>query len=131
MTARQISRFKSRLETKKAELTSRLQSDRARLVASDAVDPMDRVRHLAERDVAIGRLDLEFAMLRRVEGALKEIHDGTFGRCAACDGVIPLKRLEAVPWSPYCVSCQETAEARGLRAYGPENDNVRERTAAG
>lgn len=48
--------------------------------------------------------------LRLVELALERIRKGEFGICAACDGVIGLKRLEAVPWAKRCIRCQERFE---------------------
>jgi DnaK suppressor protein len=48
--------------------------------------------------------------LRLVELALERIRKGEFGICAACEGVIGLKRLEAVPWARHCIQCQERFE---------------------
>jgi DnaK suppressor protein len=48
--------------------------------------------------------------LRLVELALERIRKGEFGICAACEGVIALKRLEAVPWAKHCIGCQERFE---------------------
>ena len=52
--------------------------------------------------------------LRGLDDALRAIRVGTFGRCIECDMEIPLSRLEAIPWSPRCVRCQETAEMQSL-----------------
>jgi DnaK suppressor protein len=43
--------------------------------------------------------------LRAVEAALVRIDDGTYGYCVRCGAEIPAERLEAVPWSPYCLAC--------------------------
>jgi DnaK suppressor protein len=124
MTALQINRFKELLEAKRAELVQGVERHRERLAISDSADPMDRVRTLAERDLTLRQLDLKLALLRRVTGALREIEEGTFGRCAACDRTIPLKRLEAVPWSPYCITCQQISEARKPGPYGMESEDA-------
>jgi DnaK suppressor protein len=58
-------------------------------------------------------MDRTCRVLRLVESALREIDEKTFGVCADCGESIPLKRLEAVPWSPLCVKCQERAEGWG------------------
>jgi DnaK suppressor protein len=42
-----------------------------------------------------------------VEGALSRIESGTFGDCLSCGQEISIKRLNAVPWSRYCITCQE------------------------
>jgi DnaK suppressor protein len=110
MTRTQENRFKRTLEAKRNELIQELSQRRERLVVDHASDPMDQVRDTADRDMAVENADRMYAVLHLVEGALREIHVKTFGICAKCGGKIPLKRLEAVPWSPYCVSCQDHAE---------------------
>lgn len=126
MTALQINRFKELLEAKKAELVQGIERQRERLMIGDYGDPRDRVRMLAEHELTLRKLDLKLALLRRVTGALREIEEGTFGRCAACDRTIPLKRLEAVPWSPYCIACQQISEARKPGRYGMESEDAGE-----
>ena len=34
----------------------------------------------------------------------------TFGECASCHQELQQKRLEAVPWTRYCIACQEKKE---------------------
>jgi len=48
--------------------------------------------------------------LRLVELALDRIRVGTFGACDECGGAIGLRRLQAVPWTGYCIQCQEKCE---------------------
>ena len=45
-------------------------------------------------------------------GALARIDDGSFGVCLHCEEDINPKRLNAVPWAPYCITCQEMADRR-------------------
>lgn len=45
--------------------------------------------------------------LIQVRDALKRIEAGTYGKCIKCGKPIPLSRLEAVPWTAYCVEDQE------------------------
>ena len=47
------------------------------------------------------------SVLRQVEGALERIREGTYGTCADCEEPISQKRLDAVPWARFCISCQE------------------------
>ena len=48
--------------------------------------------------------------LRQVELALERISSGDFGICAACDGAIGLKRLQAIPGANNCLECQQQSE---------------------
>jgi DnaK suppressor protein len=42
-------------------------------------------------------------VLQQVRDALGRVADGTFGRCIVDGGPIEERRLEAVPWTPYCL----------------------------
>lgn len=56
--------------------------------------------------------------LTQVRSALDRLEDGTFGECIQCGNRIREKRLEALPWTPYCIACQEKIETG--QAGGPE-----------
>jgi DnaK suppressor protein len=50
--------------------------------------------------------------LKQVRDALGRIADGTFGACIVDGGPIEEQRLEALPWTPYCLKHAERLEAR-------------------
>jgi DnaK suppressor protein len=62
---------------------------------------------------AFTEAELDAAVLQQVQAALKRIDDGTFGRCVVDGGPIEEKRLQAVPWTPYCLKHQQLLEAAG------------------
>jgi RNA polymerase-binding transcription factor DksA len=43
--------------------------------------------------------------------ALGRIDDGTFGKCENCGREIPVERLDAVPYTRYCVGCASKLQA--------------------
>lgn len=43
--------------------------------------------------------------LVQIEGGLRRIEAGTFGRCDSCGKQIAPERLEALPWATDCVDC--------------------------
>jgi len=45
-----------------------------------------------------------------VETTLGRFRDGSFGQCVSCGNEIGQARLEAVPWTPYRIQCQEAFE---------------------
>ncbi len=49
-------------------------------------------------------------LLRNVRAALRRIDEGAFGVCLHCEEDISPKRLAAVPWTAYCIRCQEVAD---------------------
>ncbi|MEJ1193214.1 TraR/DksA family transcriptional regulator [Pseudarthrobacter sp. CCNWLW207] len=46
--------------------------------------------------------------LAQVEAALQRLADGTYGVCAVCGAPIAEGRLEARPWTPYCLEHAST-----------------------
>lgn len=55
--------------------------------------------------------------LREVEAALARLDGGEYGLCRRCGRPIPRARLEALPETPYCVTCS-AAEAEERTARG-------------
>jgi DnaK suppressor protein len=52
----------------------------------------------------------EFILLREVRAALNRVEEGTYGICQQFEDDISSKRLNAVPWVPYCILCQEATD---------------------
>jgi DnaK suppressor protein len=67
------------------------------------------VRDLA-MDERLRDAELDGNVLAQVRDALQRIADGTYGKCAVDGGPIEKKRLDAVPWSPYCIAHAESLE---------------------
>jgi DnaK suppressor protein len=77
----------------------------------------DDTQDVADQAVASYQKELLFSQgtnghvqLTRIRAALTRIADGTFGECLNCGKTIGVKRLEALPWTPYCIDCQEKIE---------------------
>jgi DnaK suppressor protein len=62
------------------------------------------------RDESFTEADTDAAVLKEVRAALGRIEAGTYGRCRVDDQPIEEKRLEAVPWTPYCLKHQQQLE---------------------
>ena len=117
-----VNSFRQVLEARKKELLVG-GSDREEILIENAAEDFDRLQQQMNREVAIRNLDRESKLLKEVQGALNRMEDDTFGVCLRCEEPIPEKRLRALPWAAYCVSCQETIDR--LRAAGevPEDDS--------
>ncbi len=50
------------------------------------------------------------AVIEKIDRALRKIETGSFGICERCGETISYSRLEAVPWTRWCVRCAENAE---------------------
>ncbi len=109
MTKTELSKFKEQLEGRQAELSAFVRK-RDEIAIEKSADAIDEVTRAAERELAIRNLDRESNLLRNVRAALRRIEDGTFGTCVHCEEEISPKRLVAVPWTPFCLRCQEAAD---------------------
>jgi DnaK suppressor protein len=109
MTKTELNKYKQILETKLTELSQAVR-DRDGIAIEKSPDALDEVQHAAERELAIRNLDRESHLLRNVRGALRRIDEGAFGVCLHCEEDINPKRLNAVPWTPFCIQCQELAD---------------------
>ncbi len=96
-------------------------------------DTLAKMGRVAEEDQAqmshdefvslhLNRLD--YVQLRLIEEALDRIHSGDYGVCLACEEPIPAKRLHALPWARYCVSCQEEVGVTQERNFVEERPRM-------
>jgi DnaK suppressor protein len=109
MNKTDLEKYKAMLLAKQAELSKGL-ANREEIAIQKAPDALDEVQLAGERELAIRNLDRDSSLLRHVRAALARINDGTYGICLHCEEEIKPKRLEAVPWTPYCIRCQEAAD---------------------
>jgi len=109
MNRTEMNRYKAMLESKQAELSAGLRN-RDDIAIEKTPDAIDEVQLAGERELAIRNLDRESSLLRSVRAALARIADGSYGTCMHCEEEIKPKRLDAVPWTKYCIRCQEAAD---------------------
>ena len=76
-------------------------------------DIVDRANNHYNRELMFSLSDSERQRLLQIEDALRRMDEGSYGRCANCAGPINPRRLEAVPWTRFCIDCQELVE-RGM-----------------
>lgn len=62
-----------------------------------------------DKEYAIEQTEEEIRL--KIGAALKRIDQGIFGRCEDCGQDIPLQRLDAIPYTPYCVNCEKKHES--------------------
>ena len=70
-------------------------------------DEGDRATASLSKEMNFRQKAQERGLLMLVEAALGRISNGTFGECLNCGQEIGANRLNAVPWSRYCITCQE------------------------
>ena len=108
--AGQQRQIRQMLEEKSTELRAQLGVPASHMVLHAVADPFDSAdwaEKSHEEWIFLQKKNFDMAMLREVEGALERLRDGTYGTCMDCGMPVSRKRLEALPWARYCVTCQE------------------------
>jgi DnaK suppressor protein len=98
------------LEKKRRDLLSdlaRLEGEARDSGDREVRDTTDDATAQQSSSEALEEVTLESRTLEQVEDALKRVADGTYGKCVICGRPIDPKRLEAIPWTPYCLEDQE------------------------
>lgn len=113
MDKKKVESFRKRLEERQQALrktVSRTEED-GRIADQDtAQDIADRAASSYTKEFLFSQSNNERQLLQMVESALHRIREGSFGQCVSCGNEINPRRLEAVPWTRYCIECQEKKE---------------------
>jgi DnaK suppressor protein len=108
-----LDRYKQRLLDEEKALTARIGRAVANArVPDDAAgnDVGDQSADDERRDEQLTEADTDSTLLNDVRDALARIENGTFGQCLVDFEPIEQKRLDAVPWTRYCLKHQELLE---------------------
>ena len=113
MDRERLAKFKSLLQARQQELARvvSVSQEHGRSVVEDyPQDAAERASIFASKEFFFAHSTHGQRLLRMVTEALERIDEGTYGQCVACESEINSKRLEAVPWTRYCLHCQERME---------------------
>lgn len=104
-----IAHFKKRLLDREAKLAGDIARSEAEARGSsetEVLDQMDQVTSSENKAILFEESTIEWKELQQVRDALQRISAGTYGKCIDCGKQIEPARLEAVPWTPYCLADQ-------------------------
>jgi len=110
-----LARYRKVLEAKAEEVRRSMSAQKAAQVVARLDVPSDEgdlSQQHHEEWIFLNRNSIDMKLLREVSDALHRIDHDNYGICMECDEPISVKRLEAVPWARYCVTCQERIAAR-------------------
>lgn len=108
MTKQELRKYQAALETKLRELEP-VKQQVANIQISTQSEPNDGATAMTVY-MAISSADLNSSIMKAVMAALQRIKNGNYGICLGCEKEIKKRRLDAVPWTPLCIDCQEKAE---------------------
>jgi len=123
MEKKKLEQFKKKLEQRQQELrrtvSRNVQDGRAADSEDIAQDIADKAANSYTKEFLFSQSSNDRALLARVEEALVRIREGSFGECINCGDEVNAKRLEAVPWTRYCIKCQEKIEQGQIQEARP------------
>ena len=116
-----LTQFRKRLIEKQRQLADEV--GRTALYVKDQED--DSIKDLGDQANTAYTREFFFELgngdrrlLREVVAALAKIDDGSFGTCERCGEAIAEKRLDALPFARYCITCQRAIEEEERMATG-------------
>jgi DnaK suppressor protein len=107
--------YRKLLESKAEEVRNSMSAQKAAQVVSRLDVPSDEgdlSQQHHEEWIFLNRNTIDMKLLREISDALHRMEHGTYGVCMECEEPISTKRLDAVPWARYCVTCQEAIANR-------------------
>ena len=104
------------LRVKQRELVESFERDKAagnNLNDDGIQDLADKAASAYSKELNFSLSDTERNLLMQIEEAFVRMRNETYAICTNCGATIGEKRLQAVPWTPFCIDCQELQE-KGL-----------------
>lgn len=114
LNRKDLDAYKKMLIVRRNEIVRKLSEFRneSKEVETDiAQDVADKAESSYTKEFLLSLSDAEREQLFQIDAALKRIERKEFGNCQMCQKEISKKRLNALPWTPYCIDCQEKAES--------------------
>jgi DnaK suppressor protein len=118
MDKTELKRVLSEKQQELREQVSTLENEAREAIGAEVEDPMDLVVSTEAKAGAFEASSRERETLKQVDDALSRLEDGTYGTCIDCGRSIEPARLEAVPWTPYCLEDQEKHDRAQLKPAG-------------
>ena len=113
MEQKKLKTFREKLIVKRSEILEAYNKSKTYGKEADedgAQDIADKASNSYTKEFLFSLSNNERDMLQLVDEALTRADGRRFGVCVVCEDEVDKKRLEAVPWAKYCISCQEKQE---------------------
>ena len=121
MDKKRLEQFRKKLEARQQEMRRVVSNTELAGRSADvetAQDIADKAASSYTKEFLFSQSNNERQLLHEVESALGRIREGEFGNCVSCGKEVNPKRLEAVPWTRFCINCQEKLEQGLLEDTG-------------
>lgn len=105
LTPAQRDELKALLLKRRDELQVEMQQNRENLVPPTS-DEGGMIQANVAREVRQSLTNMDATDLERIDRALKDMADGSYGACSECGCDIPYERLKIEPQTEHCVICK-------------------------
>jgi len=106
-------RYRNKLLKKKEEIVNKISetyNESKEVESGIAQDVVDKAESSYTKEFLLSLSNAEREQLLLIDEALKRIDKKELGICQRCGKDINKKRLDVVPWTSYCIDCQEIEE---------------------
>ncbi len=113
MNKKERERYRKKLLKKKEEIVDKISetyNESKEVETGIAQDVVDKAESSYTKEFLLSLSNAEREQLLLIDDALKRIDKKEIGICQRCGKDINKKRLDAVPWTSYCIDCQEIEE---------------------
>ena len=108
-----LKKARETLQEMRAQLLRSVQADltQGREASKDeGMDTYDLASDARDREINLILNDRDRDKLQAIDDALARIDEGTYGVCESCESDVAEGRLEALPFTRLCISCQAERE---------------------
>jgi RNA polymerase-binding transcription factor DksA len=124
MTRADLQRYRDKLEELAARLRGDVTSLRAEALRNTGGEVSGNLSNVPlhqadlgtdhfDQETNLNLLEMQGQTLGEVSAALERIRADTYGKCQECGKEISKGRLDALPYTPYCINCASQAQQHG------------------
>lgn len=113
LTAKEKQACRKRLLEEKQKIMRKLSqfySESLEIESDIAQDVADKAESSYTKEFLLSLSNAERIQLGLIDTALRRLQTKDYGLCQMCGNPIGKKRLTALPWTPFCIDCQQKRE---------------------
>jgi DnaK suppressor protein len=122
-----LKKMREKLLEMRAQLLRNVQSDLQEgreQTKDEGMDTYDIASDARDREISLILNDRDRDKALAIDDALARIDEGSYGVCDSCESDIAEARLEALPFTRLCVSCQAEREKEAKSMKRPDEDRT-------
>jgi DnaK suppressor protein len=122
-----LKKMREKLLEMRAQLLRSVQSDLQEgreQTKDEGMDTYDIASDARDREISLILNDRDRDKALAIDDALARIDEGSYGVCESCESDIAEARLEALPFTRLCVSCQADREKEAKSMKRPDEDRT-------